>query len=535
MPRSLFDPEVQAVLDRAGAAAFPSPEDWRDVWIYFLMLDRFHHPGAPPRHAPFDDPGYYGFQGGKFAGVREALPYLKKLGAGALWLSPVLKNLRFDESAYHGYGIHDFLSAEPRFALSADRADEELRSLVDAAHEAGLYVIFDIVLNHTGDVFAYHAGGQVRWRDAAGAPRFASVENLPDAPRDALVWPVELQRDRFFRRQGPPRPGGDDTVGDFGPLKQMMTADEEFQRLLIRAYQYAIARFDPDGFRIDTLRYLKGGLARRFCDAMREFASRIGKKRFFTFGGRYTRQEGVDAVFDYGLFDRLRWVVKGMAPPSALVDVYRGRGHSEATREFVTFLDNHDVKQRLRYAPPGDEHRYDAQAILGLACLFTLPGIPCLYYGTEQGLHGSGSDPAVREALWGGPGLDTTSLFYREIARLAAIRKREAALRYGDFELCPVSGDGRHFGISPFPQGVIAFSRVLEGREIVVAANTHASEVVGLEVMGGAGPASACRLLYSNRSDAQAPALATAGPPARLRVRLQPLEAQIVSLAGEAR
>ena len=43
---------------------------------------------------------------------------------------------------------------------------------------------------------------------------------------------------------------------------------------------------------------------------------------------------------------------------------------------------------------------------MGLACLYSLPGVPCLYYGTEQGLHGHGSDPAVREALWGGPGFD---------------------------------------------------------------------------------------------------------------------------------
>ena len=79
------------------------------------MVDRFNNPTAKPRHLPFDDQGFGDYQGGKFSGVRAQLPYIKALGAGAIWCSPVLKNLRFDPS-YHGYGIHDFISAEPRFA-----------------------------------------------------------------------------------------------------------------------------------------------------------------------------------------------------------------------------------------------------------------------------------------------------------------------------------------------------------------------------------------------------------------------------------
>jgi glycosidase len=182
---SLFAPEVQSVLDNAESAAgqaggpFPSPADWRDHVIYFLMVDRFNNPGGPPLHQPFDDPNYDQYQGGTFSGVQEQLAYIKNLGAGAIWLSPVLKNLRFDRGSYHGYGIHDFLRAEPLFAPGAANADDELRALVDAAHKAGLYVIFDIVLNHTGDVFAYNGNSSapfsstplpVEWRDANGTP-----------------------------------------------------------------------------------------------------------------------------------------------------------------------------------------------------------------------------------------------------------------------------------------------------------------------------------------------------------------------------
>lgn len=106
MPDSLFAPEFQAAYD-AAEPGHPSPADWRDQPIYFLMVDRFNNPRHTPVHAPFDDPRFDGYQGGSLEGVRSALGYLKRLGAGAVWLSPVLKNLPFSAS-YHGYGIHDF-------------------------------------------------------------------------------------------------------------------------------------------------------------------------------------------------------------------------------------------------------------------------------------------------------------------------------------------------------------------------------------------------------------------------------------------
>src|SRR4030088_3248422 len=102
MYTSLYSREVQAVLSAAESSAgtaqgpFPSPADWRDQIIYFTMVDRFNNPAAAPVHAPFDDPNYFGYQGGKLAGITQQLGYIKALGAGALWLSPVLKNLPFD-------------------------------------------------------------------------------------------------------------------------------------------------------------------------------------------------------------------------------------------------------------------------------------------------------------------------------------------------------------------------------------------------------------------------------------------------------
>jgi glycosidase len=593
MPTSLFAPDSQTVFDHAKQTAgqaggpFASPADWRDHWIYFLMLDRFNNPSAPPRHQPFDDPNFFDFQGGKFSGVRQQLPYLKHLGVGALWLSPVLKNLRFDGGSYHGYGIHDFLRAEPRFADDPAKADDELRALVDAAHELGIFVIFDIVLNHTGDVFAYggaattgfHPQPQpVQWRDKDGQarPEIPDVEHVPAAFRstDAFVWPEELQRNQFFRRQGGSQEGGDDTVGDFASLKQMMTADPDLQEFLIRAYEYVIARHDVDGFRIDTLRYLKGDLPRLFGNSIREFALQICKKNFFTFGevldsqaeediarfiGRSTSDGselvGVDAALDYPLFNTLKPTVKGFTAPTAVVDMYHRRkgieqsvlsSHGDATRFFVTFLDNHDMKERIRFVQPEDEHRFDDQVTLGLACLYSLPGIPCLYYGTEQGLHGAGSDPAVREALWGGPGFSEQTSFYRNIRQIAEVRATRPALRYGRFYFRPVSGDRQTFGVSPFQGGALAFSRILNDEEVVVVANTNAARPQSLDVIIDvllSKPGDTYRILYSNKPTPTAPSAVQErqavtvheldgstghGPLHVLGVTLQPLEVQIL-------
>jgi glycosidase len=506
-------------------AAFPSPADWRDLVIYFLLVDRFANPDAPPRHAPWDGE-YDRFQGGSLAGVRGHLDYLKELGVGAIWLSPVLRNCAFDHRSYHGYGIQDFLAVEPRFGSDPDRAraqpglaERELRELVDEAHARDLYVILDIVLNHTGDVFEYPGFGSeapwrdrpydlIRWRDAAGRPTW---ETPPaGADRDALVWPEALQRNELFRRQGnafTPHDAPVESGGDFYSLKELVTGhiDPETDRYpvrdtLIAAYQKAIADFDVDGFRIDTLKFVEPDFALLFGNAMREFALSLGKRNFFTFGEVWDEEEriamfigrradqagdlvGVDAALDFPLFSRLPWVAKGLLAPSTIIDMYQHRkdvqrgvisSHGEASRYFATFVDNHDTKGRLRFEDPADPHRFDAQVTLALGCLFSLQGIPCLYYGTEQGLHGQGSDVAVREALWGKPNaFDLTGDLARAVQALCGVRAEQPALRYGRQYFRPVSGDGLHYGPSRVTPGVLAFSRILSATEVLVVANAN--------------------------------------------------------------
>ena len=376
------------------------------------------------------------------------------------------------------------------------------------------------------------------WRDCAGVPRFPSVEDISNASPDAFVWPKELQKDDFFRKQGMNLPGPNETIGDFASLKQMLTINPRLQNVLIRAYQYVVARFDVDGFRVDTLRYLQGDLPRLFDNGIREFAQQIGKQNFFTFGevfdrqaeediarfiGRNTRDAdelvGVDAAVDVPLYEVLRKVTKGLSPPSDLVSMFHLRkekerdvlsSHGDATRFFVTFLDNHDVKERFRYVDPANKQSFDDQVTLAFACLYTLPGIPCLYYGTEQGLHGHGSDAAVREALWGGPGFNENSFFYQEIQKISRVRSLRPPLRYGRFYFRPISSDGRIFTISASNGGVLAFSRILNDEEVVVVANTNVDQGTSVDVivdMHLNQPGAQLQVLYSNKGTSTAPSV----------------------------
>ena len=425
---------------------FPSPGDWRQVPIYFLMLDRFNNPAAPPTgtwNRRFDFR-----QGGTFKGVQSRLGYLAALGIGAIWISPVLKNAQpGGRWNYHGYGAQDLLTVDGRFASdgTSATAERELAELVDEAHARGLYVVLDVVLNHAAEVFDYVRNGAVvadfadasvidaplggepavRWRDSAGTPRPDWENRLPAPPvvgPDDAVWPKDLQNHLFFRRRGAKVSDTPDwrgfVPGDFSTMRQFVveydatvTGQEALRAkygvrpvlgVLIRAHQYLMARFDIDGYRIDTVKYVHPDAIETFGNAMREFALSLGKQNFFTFGEVYDDERtiaafvgrnggrsdgyGIDAALDFPLFFKLPAIAKGFMDVSAIRAVFQDRkneeaellsSHGEAGRFFVSFLDNHDQHERIRH-PLTPE----AQVLLALALLFTLQGIPCVYYGT---------------------------------------------------------------------------------------------------------------------------------------------------------
>jgi glycosidase len=555
MQNAAQHPQIKRVsLDgRTREVAFPfaSPVDWRDCWIYFLMLDRFANMTAGPRGPAWNQ--VFGHRhGGTFNGVRSQLAYLADLGVKAVWLSPVLKSSKPDfDFNYHGYGAQDFINVDERFASDGTRAkaEQELTELIEEAHARGMYIIFDIVINHAARAFDYERpdgvvsvfadstvmngalGNEphIQWLNGFGFPR-ADWRDDPPLPAglsiDDAVWPSDLQNRLFFRRRGSKltdNPGQQGFVpGDFGDMRQLVAEydasvpGQEHLRarygvapvltILIRCYQYLIAKYDIDGYRIDTVKYVLPDAVRNFGNAMREFGLSVGKRNFFTFGEVYDDEEtiagfvgrrtqggegfGIDAALDFPLFYKLPTVAKGFAPVESIRRVFDDRkhaeegqlsSHGEAGRYFVSFVDNHDQHERIQHpdTPP-------AQVTLALALLFSLQGIPCVYYGTEQGLQGAvkpdgspdlNSNESTREALWGKTPLpfDRSHPTFKTIRALAALRNSDPALCYGRLYFREVAGSGVDFGHSIGNGGIVAFSRVLVDREVLVVANTNAN------------------------------------------------------------
>ena len=168
-----------------------SPVAWEDQVLYFLLVDRFSDgkengykdvvgnlvtTGSTRLFTPADsqnaiknatdaanwrDAGTK-FVGGTLAGLKSKIGYLRRMGVSAIWVSPIFKQVSFAET-YHGYGIQDYLQVDRRFGT-----DQDLKDLVSAAHDNGILVILDIILNHTGNVFRYDPHRQPNYKDKNG-------------------------------------------------------------------------------------------------------------------------------------------------------------------------------------------------------------------------------------------------------------------------------------------------------------------------------------------------------------------------------
>ncbi|MGI8912444.1 MAG: alpha-amylase family glycosyl hydrolase [Chloroflexota bacterium] len=565
-------PETLAAADlRPRGAVYPSPADWRDQVVYFLLPDRLSDGGEGDR-TRFDraDPARFQiadhrawmaagtrFQGGTLQGVAQKLDYLRELGITTLWVGPVWRQ-RPDLQTYHGYGIQDFLDVDPRFGTRQD-----LRDLVDAAHGRGMYVLLDVVINHSGNNWFYSqdsgAAEQVPycfapryplggWRSATGGV-VAAIGGRGDG-----VWPREFQDPGWYTRAGrigawDPAPGEDALDpnaefrrGDFFDLKDLQLNElearsQEVLSGLARAYRSWIALSDCDGFRLDTVKHVSFEAARNFCGAIREYAETIGKENFLLLGEvtggddmerNYLDVFGrnIDAALDIGApAQRLAGLVKGLDDPAAFFDQFGGHdllgSHREVGRYHVSILDDHDMVGRPRKArfAAGDDipSRY-AQVAHAVGVQLTTLGIPCLYYGTEQTFDGTEArhDPAIepldehgnvpaadryiREAMFGGSFgafatagchfFDPSHPTYRRIAALARLRGRQdligLALRRGRQYRRETTFLSRPFGL-PGAGELVAWSRVLFDQEVVVAVNSHGTQVRGAEVTVDAG------------------------------------------------
>lgn len=481
--------------------------EWREEFIYFLMVDRFHD-NQQRSSAKTQDrhQGYGNAQelqrvcGGTLKGIINHLDYIHGLGCTALWLSPVFVN---NSESYHGYAIENYLEIDKRFGTKAD-----LEKLVEKAHALDMRVFLDIVLHHSGDNWSYPNDLPYYYYNGATFP-FGDWRHA-DRP-----IPIELRDPSLYNRQGRIRnydsyPETRD--GDFMGLKAFRSDNsieaQSILDMLVKIHCFWMRETDIDGFRLDAVKHMDELSISRFCSHIREYAYKLGKKNFFLFGELVGPEElynkyvgpktsasidhrtiyyGLNSLLDFPLYHVLGSVMKGNSSPEKLIDRYESlrksaMGRGEYGEFLVTFLDNHDqvgqtVKQRFgKDASP-------EQIVAGISFLLCALGTPCIYYGTEQGFEGFGEgDWHVREAMFSLESkklnvLDESSFIYKGISKVAQLRKESAVLKFGRMYMCKVSTDGIYFHFPECKECLLAFSRVLHDEEWVIAYNISSTEV----------------------------------------------------------
>ena len=535
-----------------GRSFHPSPLAWEDQMLYFLLPDRFSDgkerdyqdiagnavtSGTTPlfnRNKDFEnaiqtatdaqkwrDAGGV-WVGGTLQGLTSKLGYLRRMGVTALWVGPIFKQVAF-QATYHGYGVQNFLDVDPHFGTR-----EDLKTLIKTAHNNGIYVILDIILNHSGDVFSY-ANGNPTWtgavypvqgfNDAKGNPtlpfRPLDLLQFPSAWPDGAVWPAEFQDSSIFTRKGAIQNWDNDPEyleGDFFDLKDIdlgLGDPDSFSPTagldaLCEVYKFWMAFADLDGYRVDTVKHMGDGPTRYFASVMHEFAQSIGKENFLLVGevtgGRVkafntVESTGIDAALGIDdVQDKLEYLIKGYRNPIDYFDLFRNSlqvqkdSHVWFRNKVVTMIDDHDQirkgNNKARFCANDQGEKLILSAIALNLCTL---GIACVYYGSEQAFDGAGgNDRYIREAMFGaGFGafrnrnrhfFDEKNPIYIELAKIVKIRDREITLRRGRQYLRQISGDGGGFGF-PFilgsrMQSVVAWSRLFVDQEILLAVNT---------------------------------------------------------------
>lgn len=501
--------------------------DWRDEVIYQVVVDRFDD--GDPANDVIDgigpEPGDLArFQGGDWRGIRDRLGYLERLGVTTIWISPPYRNVQRGEmeDGYHGYWPADFTEANPRFGDL-----DELRELVRDAHDRGLLVILDVVPNHAGRVFDYDLDGdgdvdpgdiEPSWADPPyDVPLlFSERPRMFDQRGDAVALAA-----RHFHRHG----AGDfadrrqKELGDFPTgLRDLSTESDEVVDLLVSTHVWWVEQTDVDGFRIDAIPHAATTFWAAFCRELRARLARLGKERFLLLGevfdanpetlASYTALDQLDSAFAFDLKASLidGVILEGRPPINAVGALADNRAFFPASGQphgvglspwdaRVSFADNHDV-WRLR-----GELDDPLAAEIALTVVFTVDAIPSVYYGTEQELAGTAHHLA-REPLWlETPGFPEGGRAFAYIARLAAIRARSPALRYGRLVVRYASSSGGSDAEPGQDAGMLAYERVHESEHVLVVLNSSLDDSIARFATGFAANAR----LYDALGAADAP------------------------------
>ncbi|MFC7371762.1 alpha-amylase family glycosyl hydrolase [Fictibacillus iocasae] len=378
------------------ALAEGKDRSWQDESIYFIMIDRFHNGDLSNDYeVNTEDP--YAYHGGDIKGITKKLDYIKKLGSTVIWLTPVVKN---EEKGYHGYWTEDFYKVEEHFGNLDD-----MKELVSEAHKRDMKVILDLVVNHTGY--------KTRWLTQT----------------DKKDWFHEQQEIYDYQDQEQVENGWLSGLPDFNH------ENPEVREYLLDVAVYWIKETDIDGYRLDTVKHVPKTFWTDFAKAVRE-----AKSDFYLLGEVWHdnpeyiagySEAGIGSFVDYPLYNEMTLAFSESGQPlSELASVWdRNKYYYSKPYEMGNFLDNHDNIRFTRQAILNNEDP-KKRLRLALTYLYTAPGIPILYQGTEHSMDG-GEDPDNRHMMTF-PKDDDMEAFTREIAKL---RQESLALRRGSYQM----------------------------------------------------------------------------------------------------
>jgi cyclomaltodextrin glucanotransferase len=440
-----------------------SEAEFRQEFIYFIIVDRFHDGTADEeeRSGTWDRGARAGlldktwtqwgkYWGGNLQGVIDRIDYLKQLGVTAVWLSPLFEqvdDMQFDRAPMHGYWTKDFKRVNTRFLRQGDspslHQSATLKELVKALHGAGIKLILDVVCNHSSP-------------DINGSKGVVYDDGV-------LLADFNNDHNNFYHHN----PEITDWNDEYQLINHEMCGLATFNERNIAFRNYIKSAIKSwldvgvDALRVDTLKHMPIWFWQEFCTDIKRH-----KPDTFLFGEygfskpweersvRYANDSGM-SILDFGLCDGIRFALSGRAPGGFhLVEQVLGYDHVyRRANELVTFIDNHDMPRFLSIVA-------DARKLpLALVLLMTLRGVPCLFYGTEQGLHddtNGGEDPYNRPMMecW-----DQGSALYGLVAQLAGLRRRNRALTMGSHQQRYVSND------------LYAYSRHYRDSAVLVAVN----------------------------------------------------------------
>ena len=526
----------------------PSP-DWRDQVIYMLMTDRFDD-GDPTNndqgYGEYDPSQPSHFSGGDFQGVIDRLDYLRALGVTAVWITPPLYNqwwsTPYQATGWHGYWPVHFQEVDPHYGTLDD-----YKRLSHELHCRGMYLIQDTIANHVGNFYAYE--GEYDPDDTAAG--FYLLE--PDSHQPAPVQYPFNQIDRL----NPEHYAADiyhwtPPITDFSSLHQehyyslghvgdVNTENPEVIAKFKEIYKFWIDEVGVDAFRMDTVSLVPFPFWNRFLrddDGIYAHARERGKENFLTFGeatavsdpyddagerrvAAYLEtdgQLGPNSMLSYPLYHGINRALARGAPSAALG--YRLERHVENYPDPFTipiFIDNHDTARFLAAGHPAAFRQ-------ALALMFTIPGIPIVYQGTEQAL------PESRMAMFAGGyrnaegSFDENSEHFQYLRRLTALRAEHPVLTRGGLEVLASESAG---------PGVLAWRREFGGESVIVLLNTanHSAFAHRLDV--GAPPFQRLEALFAEPAAESAAEPAITGADGRLSLRLPPRAAVVLRSAGE--